>query len=99
MGEVRAGWACPGTEPDGVVAFSGQELPAAYTRDRALERLQVLDARGELTSGHVRLMSSALGVSERTGTGGFGFPAALEASPRYRGRLAVRVAYRGLKRG
>lgn len=65
---ARSGWcrACPGAEPEGVVALSGEELPAAFTRGRAVERLRVLDARGELTSGHVRLISSALRVSERT---------------------------------
>ncbi|WP_078993155.1 Mu transposase C-terminal domain-containing protein [Streptomyces sp. MMG1121] len=31
-----------------------------------MERLRLLDTRGELTSGHVRLICSALGVSERT---------------------------------
>lgn len=41
-------------------------MPAAFARDRAVERLRVLDARGELTSGHVRLISTSLGVSERT---------------------------------
>jgi putative transposase len=41
-------------------------LPAAFVRFRAVECLRVLDARGELSSGHVWLISSSLGVSERT---------------------------------
>lgn len=44
----------------------GQGKPTAFARRQAVDRLRVLDARGELTTQHVRLISSALGVSQRT---------------------------------
>lgn len=41
-------------------------LPGGVGREAAVTRLLVLDGRGELSTAHVRLMASALGVSERT---------------------------------
>ncbi|MEV6175401.1 transposase, partial [Streptomyces sp. NPDC051954] len=40
--------------------------PAGAQRAAAVERLLGLEARGELTSAHVRLVAQALGRSERT---------------------------------
>ncbi|MEU9047713.1 MULTISPECIES: hypothetical protein [unclassified Kitasatospora] len=52
-------------EEDGP-AGAGPVVPVALARQRAVERLLVLDARGELASGHVRLVADAVGVSLRT---------------------------------
>ncbi|WP_251057277.1 transposase family protein [Streptomyces sp. ISL-94] len=50
----------------GLGGFADWVVPAVVEREAAVTRLMVLDGRGELASGHVRLTASALGVSERT---------------------------------
>ncbi|GGM24600.1 hypothetical protein GCM10010129_81320 [Streptomyces fumigatiscleroticus] len=51
--------------PDGD-ALVGGVLPSGMGREGAVVRLMALDARGGLTSAHVCLVASALGVSVRT---------------------------------
>ncbi|MFH9350425.1 hypothetical protein [Kitasatospora sp. NPDC017646] len=41
-------------------------MPVALARQQAVERLLDLDARGELATGHVRLVADVVGVSLRT---------------------------------
>jgi putative transposase len=52
-------------EEDGP-AGAGPVVPVALARQQAVDRLLALDARGELATGHVRLVADAVGVSLRT---------------------------------
>ncbi|GAA2752977.1 Mu transposase C-terminal domain-containing protein [Kitasatospora cinereorecta] len=52
-------------EEDGQ-AGPGPVVPVALARQQAVDRLLALDARGELTTGHVRLVAESVGVSLRT---------------------------------
>jgi putative transposase len=44
----------------------GADAAGRALREAAVRRLSMLDARGELSSDHVGLIATAVGVSERT---------------------------------
>ncbi|MEV0537978.1 hypothetical protein [Kitasatospora sp. NPDC050463] len=47
-------------------AGAGRVVPVVLARQQAVDRLLALDMRGELTTGHVRLVADAVEVSLRT---------------------------------
>lgn len=52
----------------------GADAAGRALREAAVRRLSLLDARGELSSDHVGLIATAVGVSERTCGGGWPAP-------------------------